>query len=84
MQTFFKRESKDSNDFVMAGVTMALFGGCFFIMLLVFLIRPLLLIWGLNGLLGAKIEFTFWNIIYGAAICAALSSVSASGKCKEK
>lgn len=40
--------------------------------LVVLAVGPLLLIWGLNTLLGLTIQFTFWNWLAGLAIIAVL------------
>jgi hypothetical protein len=42
------------------------------IMVVVLTVGPLLLIWGLNTLLGMTIQFTFWNWLAGLAIIAVL------------
>ena len=42
------------------------------IMAVVLLFGPLLLIWGLNTLLGLAIQFTFWNWLAGLALIVVL------------
>ena len=42
------------------------------IMAVVLTLGPLILIWGLNTLLGLTIQFTFWNWLAGLAIIAVL------------
>lgn len=53
-------------------------GGCGFVVLMLVVVRPLLLIWALNGLMGTKIQFTAWNVIYAWVVCMALGGSGCS------
>lgn len=63
-----------------AGVTVIL--GLLLLLFLLLILKPLALIWGVNGLFGLEIPYTFWNFIYAIAIGIGVAGSSSSCKAK--